>query len=123
MNLSLGLSNKVYDVLKFIALIGLPSLTTLYGVLNGIWGLPDTEQVLLTLTAGDTFLGALLGLSSRSYSAPVDGHVTVDDSDPDVLGMNVQLHNPQQVPNKSSIHLKVVQGPLPASPIPGPHGG
>lgn len=62
------LSNKTYDVLKWIALIALPAIGTLYFALAGIWGLPYGEQVVGTITAVDTFLGALLGISSVSYS-------------------------------------------------------
>lgn len=61
------LSNKVYDVLKFIAQIFLPALGTLYFALAGIWGLPYGEQILGTISAIDVFLGALLGLSSAKY--------------------------------------------------------
>lgn len=63
------LSNKTYDVLKWIAMIALPALGTLYFALAGIWGLPCGEQVVGTITALDTFLGALLGISSASYKA------------------------------------------------------
>lgn len=62
------LSNKTYDVLKWIALIALPAIGTLYFALAGIWDLPYGEQVVGTITAVDTFLGALLGISSVSYS-------------------------------------------------------
>lgn len=61
------MSNKVYDVLKWIALIVLPACGTLYFALSGIWGLPYGEQVVGTITAVDTFLGALLGISSSIY--------------------------------------------------------
>lgn len=61
------MSNKVYDVLKWIALIVLPALATLYFALSGIWNLPYGEQVVGTITAVDTFLGALLGISSSIY--------------------------------------------------------
>ena len=61
------LSNKVYDVLKWIALYLLPALGTLYFALSGIWGLPYGEQVVGTITAADTFLGVLLGISSAAY--------------------------------------------------------
>ena len=66
--------NKVYDVLKFIAQIVLPALGTLYFALAGIWGevLPYGEQVVGTIAAIDTFLGAILGLSSRSYNKHVE---------------------------------------------------
>lgn len=62
------LSNKTYDVLKWIALIALPAIGTLYFALAGIWDLPYGEQVVGTITAVDTFLGALLGISSVNYS-------------------------------------------------------
>ena len=61
------MSNKVYDVLKWIAQLLLPALGTLYFALAGIWGLPYGEQVVGTITAIDTFLGVLLGIASNSY--------------------------------------------------------
>lgn len=65
------LSNKVYDILKWIALYLLPALGTLYFALSGIWGIPYGEQVVGTITAADTFLGVLLGISSASYKKGV----------------------------------------------------
>jgi hypothetical protein len=62
------LSNKVYDILKFIAQIFLPALGTLYFALAGIWGFPYAEQIVGTITAIDTFLGIILGLSSNNYN-------------------------------------------------------
>ena len=59
--------NKVYDVLKWIAMVGLPALGTLYFALAGIWDFPYAEQVIGTVTAVDTFLGVLLGVSSMQY--------------------------------------------------------
>ena len=59
--------NKVYDVLKWIAMVVLPALGTLYFALAGIWELPYAEQVVGTVTAVDTFLGVLLGVSSMHY--------------------------------------------------------
>lgn len=60
-------SNKIYDALKWIALYLLPALGTLYFALSGIWGLPYGEEVVGTITAADTFLGVLLGISSATY--------------------------------------------------------
>ena len=62
------LSNKVYDILKAIALIWLPAIGTLYFALAGIWNLPSPEQIVGTITAVDTFLGAVLGISSANYN-------------------------------------------------------
>jgi len=62
------MKNKTYDILKFIALIFLPALGTLYFALSQIWGLPYGEQIVGTITAIDTFLGALLGISTMQYN-------------------------------------------------------
>ena len=62
------LSNKLYDILKYIALIALPAIGTLYFALSSIWGLPYGEEIVGTITAFDAFLGALLGLSSARYN-------------------------------------------------------
>lgn len=61
------MSNKLYDVLKYIAQIGLPAVGTLYYALSAIWGLPYGEQIVGTITAVDTFLGTLLMISSSAY--------------------------------------------------------
>ena len=61
-------SNKTYDILKWIAMYALPALGTLYFALAGIWGLPYGEQVVGTITAIDTFIGVLLGISSSNYN-------------------------------------------------------
>ncbi len=62
------MSNKVYDVLKWIAMYFLPAIGTLYFALSGIWNLPYGEQVVGTITAVDTFLGVLLGISTAQYN-------------------------------------------------------
>lgn len=61
------MSNKVYDILKYITQIVIPALATLYFALAGIWGFPYGEQIVGTLTAIDTFLGVILGISSAQY--------------------------------------------------------
>ena len=61
------MSNRMYDILKFVAQIILPALGTLYFALASIWGLPYGEQIVGTITAVDAFLGALLGISTATY--------------------------------------------------------
>lgn len=61
------ISNKTYDVLKWIAMYLLPALGTLYFTLAGIWGLPYGEAIVGTITAVDTFLGIILGISNAQY--------------------------------------------------------
>lgn len=62
------LSDKAYNVLKWVALIALPASGTLYYTLATIWGLPYAEQVVATVVAANTFLGALLGVSTVQYN-------------------------------------------------------
>lgn len=62
------LTNKSYDVLKWIAQYLLPAAGTLYFALSGIWGLPYGEQIVGTITAIDTFLGVILGISTMQYN-------------------------------------------------------
>ncbi len=62
------LSNKAYDILKFIAQILLPAVGTLYFALARIWNFPYAEEIVGTITAIDAFLGALLGISSMNYN-------------------------------------------------------
>ena len=61
------MSNQVYDVLKVIAQIVLPALATLWAALGKIWGWPLVTEITATICAVDTFLGALLGISSMNY--------------------------------------------------------
>lgn len=62
------MSNKTYDILKYIAQIVLPALGTLYFALASIWGLPYGEQIVGTITAVDAFLGAILKISTDKYN-------------------------------------------------------
>ncbi len=64
----MSMSNRTYDVLKWIALVFLPALGTLYFALAGIWGLPSGEQVVGTITAIDTFIGVMIGIGSAQYN-------------------------------------------------------
>lgn len=62
------MSNKMYDILKWITQYMLPAIGTLYFALAGIWGFPYGEQIVGTITAVDTFLGVILGISSAQYN-------------------------------------------------------
>lgn len=62
------LSNKVYDILKWIAQLFLPAAGTLYFALASIWGLPYGEEIVGTITAIDAFLGVILGISTIQYN-------------------------------------------------------
>lgn len=62
------LTNKMYDVLKWIALVCLPAIGALYFALAGIWGFPYGEEIVGTISAVDAFLGVLLGISTMQYN-------------------------------------------------------
>lgn len=68
------MNNKVYDILKWIAMYLLPALGTLYFALASIWGLPYGEQIVGTITAVDTFLGVILGISNASYKKSLEAN-------------------------------------------------
>lgn len=61
------MKNKTYDLLKKVALVVLPALATLTITIFQIWNIPYGEQVGATITAVDTALGVILGISSRNY--------------------------------------------------------
>lgn len=71
------MSNKTYDILKFIALVLLPAIGTLYFALAGIWGLPYGEQIVGTITALDTFLGVIVKYFSDRYTE----ELTIEESE------------------------------------------
>lgn len=61
------MKNEVYDFLKRVALVVLPALATLIITIFQIWNIPYGEQIGATITAIDTALGVILGISSRNY--------------------------------------------------------
>lgn len=65
------MTNKAYDIIKWIVVIVLPALGTLYFALASIWGLPYGEEIVGTITAIDTFLGAVMMISTAQYNKRV----------------------------------------------------
>ncbi len=100
------LSNKVYDVLKWIALILLPALGALYFALAKIWGFPHATEIVGTIAAIDTFLGALLGISSHTYQGDGDFVVNTSDPDKDVYRLDIGTAL-GEIEKRDSITLKV----------------
>lgn len=107
------LSNKAYDQLTYIAQIFLPALGAFYFSLASIWHLPDAQEVVGTVTVVDTFLGALLMISSKSYNnsdAKYDGVVKIHDTDDNARMMSMQLSmTPEELEAKKDIAFKVVK--------------
>lgn len=67
----MNMSNKTYNILKAIAQYILPAAGTLYFAIAGIWGLPCANQIVGTITAVDTFLGVIIGISTSQYNKQI----------------------------------------------------
>lgn len=86
------ITGKLYNALKFLALVALPAVGTLYFTLAGIWGLPAAEEVVGTIVAVDTFLGVILQISSTNYnSSTAQGTLNIveDDDGRKVFDLNL----------------------------------
>lgn len=105
----MNLSNKMYDQLKFVAMILLPALGTLYAAVAATTGLPGAEQVVGVIIALDTFLGAMLGISS-SKEASFDGYLAPNGNDEDTGHPNLKMvitKPPTELVSGKSIRLKI----------------
>lgn len=71
--MTIELYNKVYDLLKWAALIALPALAVLYNVLAGVWGWPYAQEVSTTINAVIAFIGTLIGISTAAYNRKDNG--------------------------------------------------
>lgn len=101
------LTNKTYDAIRWVAQYFLPALGTLYLTVSAIWGLPGGEQVLATVTALALFLGVIMGISKKSYTAgenQYDGTLTVGDIENDGLVIDRTL---EELEGLDQIKIKV----------------
>jgi len=102
---------NIYNKLKFVALILLPALSTLYFMLAAALGLPYVEQVLGTIAAIDTFLGAILGLSTKAYNASdakFAGDLVIRPGEEGKTNYTLALNNnPEEFSSKKEIIFKV----------------
>ena len=60
--------DKLYDILKWVVIIVLPAIATLYAALSAVWDWPYSEEIVTTITAVDTFLGAVLCIATVTYN-------------------------------------------------------
>ena len=75
------MSDKTYDILKYVAQIVLPAIAALYAALAGIWGFPYGEEIVGTISAMDLFMGTLLKISQNKYNKEL-----LEGSDGDPVG-------------------------------------
>ena len=102
--------NKLYDALKWLALVGLPAFSAAYFSLAGVWGLPYAEQVIGTAAIVGTLLGALLGLSNRAYNnsdGRFDGNLDVMERDTSLINQLEITTPPSALTDKDSVTFKV----------------
>lgn len=104
------INSKLYDILKYLALIGLPAFGSFWMVVGVIWGLAYTDEIVKTVVACATLLGALLVLNQVRYNssdAKYDGHIIPLAADLQTSDKALTLNeNPQDV-RKSELLLKV----------------
>lgn len=99
---------KTYNLLKWIAQYLLPAMGTLYFALSGIWGLPNGEQVVGTISAIDVFLGVILGISAAGYNKSKDGVLMIDTRNLQKDTYRLQLDTPlDELAAKTHIKLNV----------------
>lgn len=57
------LSDRLYQLFKWLVVLVIPAATTLYVTLAPIWGWPLADEVAKTSASVCTFLGVVLGIS------------------------------------------------------------
>lgn len=62
------MNDKLYDILKWVAILFLPALAILIKTVFAIWQIPLGDQISATIIALQVFLGAILGVSSLNYN-------------------------------------------------------
>lgn len=60
------ISNKAYDIIKLVALIGAPVIVFLSAMCN-IWAVPHAAELTATLAAIDTLIGAVVAALKADY--------------------------------------------------------
>lgn len=100
------MTNKAYDILKYVALLIMPALATFVNGVGIVWGIPHTNEVTATITAFGVFLGAALGISSKNYEPETHGNLVVMNHD-DVYADFA--HEPEKLKDGDTIVLKVTK--------------
>ena len=62
------INDKLYDILKWMAMFFLPALALLIQTVFSIWGIPYGEQISATIVAINAFIGACIGISNIGYN-------------------------------------------------------
>ena len=73
--MNLKINDKLYDILKWVAMLFLPALAVLVKTIFTVWGIPYGDEIATTIMAVDAFLGAILGISTIQYNKGVESDV------------------------------------------------
>lgn len=107
-------NSRFYDFAKYVALVALPGFGAAYFTLAQIWGLPNAEEVVGTVTVVDTLLGVLLGISKKAYDssdAKYDGILELEDQG-DGVKLSVgflKAEDARELKGAKSLEFKVVE--------------
>ena len=114
------LNDGTYNVVKHVASTGLPALATLYFGLSQIWHLPDTVEVVATITAVNTALGAVMGYSSLTYNNSDSKYAGVieiaEDAAKKVFSLNLH-QDPADLEKMQTATFKVASVPAEPAPV------
>ena len=103
------MTDKVYNILKYCALIAIPAIGTFYTTVASLWAWPYITEVSGTILAFDTLLGAFIGISSARYQPEVDGVLHVN---PHTKETYAALTTPtESVVSNGTMLLKVQENP------------
>lgn len=112
-NTSTLLNNKQYDVIKYLTVVLLPAVGTLYFALSQIWGLPAGEAVLGTLAAIQVFIAATMRVTTKQYEESGEkyiGEINVTEN-PDKTLFSLDLKgDPEELIDKDEAIFKVNSG-------------
>ena len=100
------MTNKTYDILKYVALLIMPAFATFVNAVGIVWGIPHTNEATATITALGVFLGAALGVSSKNYEPETHGNLVVTGSN-DVYADFA--NEPEKLKDGDTIVLKVTK--------------
>ena len=102
------ITNKSYDIIKWIVVIVIPAVITLYSTLGGIWDFPLVQEITGTLAAIDVFLGVIMKISSATYNKEYDGVLHVDTVNDEATDKYLfEVDDLDQLANKDRITLKI----------------
>lgn len=113
------ITGQLYSRLKFLALVLLPAVGTLYAALAGLWGLPAAQAVSGTILAVDTFLGVVLHISSTSYNASTaQGTLNISETNQGkTFSLELEGDPEKEIEGKDRVVFKVKQAKIAPTPV------